>query len=80
MGPQDYYFYMASNGVSSTGFNVEMEGYSRPYMSSEITFPDKVYLDKGSSFSFSIYIASGSSEHLSVEKEPRGGTQDRLTQ
>ncbi|CAB1316597.1 unnamed protein product [Coregonus sp. 'balchen'] len=67
----DYYFYMASNGVSSTGFNVEMGGYSRAYMSSEITFPDMVYLDRVSSFSFSIYIACGSAKHLSVEEKPR---------
>ncbi|XP_035635846.1 cation channel sperm-associated auxiliary subunit gamma-like isoform X1 [Oncorhynchus keta] len=67
----DYYFYMASNGVSSTGFNVEIGGYSRAYMSSEITFPDMVYLDRVSSFSFSIYIACGSAKHLSVEEKPR---------
>uniref|UniRef100_A0A8C8MFC5 Cation channel sperm-associated protein subunit gamma n=1 Tax=Oncorhynchus tshawytscha TaxID=74940 RepID=A0A8C8MFC5_ONCTS len=70
---KDYYFYMASNGVSSTGFNVEIGGYSRAYMSSEITFPDMVYLDRVSSFSFSIYIACGSAKHLSVEEKPRGG-------
>uniref|UniRef100_A0A673WBK1 Uncharacterized protein n=1 Tax=Salmo trutta TaxID=8032 RepID=A0A673WBK1_SALTR len=73
---KDYYFYMASNGVSSTGFNVEIGGYSRAYMSSEITFPDMVYLDRVSSFSFSIYIACGSAKHLSVEEKPRGGSRE----
>lgn len=76
LAPQDYYFYMASNGVSSTGFNVEIGGYSRAYMSSEITFPDMVYLDRVSSFSFSIYIACSSAKHLSVEEKPRGGSRE----
>ncbi|KAM6969964.1 cation channel sperm-associated auxiliary subunit gamma-like [Aplochiton taeniatus] len=68
---EDYYFYMSSNSVSSSGFNVQMDGYVRSYLKSEIIFPDKVYLDRRSSYTFSIYLASGHVDHLAVEKKPR---------
>ncbi|KAL0994659.1 hypothetical protein UPYG_G00125430 [Umbra pygmaea] len=75
----DYFFFMASNGVSSTGFNVEMGGYSMPYLSSEISFPDSVYLDCFSTFSFSISFNCGSPIHRSMEKESRAGLRSKVS-
>lgn len=69
---QDYYFYMASNAVASSGFNVEMESYQRTYLSSERFLPDTIYLDRGQTFSFSVYLACGMAEHLAVEDEHLG--------
>ncbi|XP_067084738.1 cation channel sperm-associated auxiliary subunit gamma-like [Osmerus mordax] len=66
---QDYYFYMASNAVASSGFNVEMGSYQRSYLSSERFLPDTIYLDRGETFSFSVYLACGMAEHLAVEDE-----------
>ncbi|XP_048101972.1 cation channel sperm-associated auxiliary subunit gamma-like isoform X2 [Alosa alosa] len=56
---EDYFFYMSSNGISSSGYSVEMDSFSRMYTNPEIYLPDKVYLDLHTSYSFSVYINAG---------------------
>ncbi|XP_062412348.1 cation channel sperm-associated auxiliary subunit gamma-like [Sardina pilchardus] len=56
---EDYFIYMSSNGISSSGYSVEMDSFSRMYMNPEIYLPHKVYLDLHASYSFSVYISAG---------------------
>ncbi|XP_030638890.1 cation channel sperm-associated protein subunit gamma-like [Chanos chanos] len=67
----DWYFYIGSNAFSSSGFSVEMEGYSRPSLSSELTLPDKVYLNYRDSLSFTIHITATGHQQLLQDSTDR---------
>lgn len=55
--PQDYYFYLASNWQSAGNVHVEMDNYEKIYdLNAEYELPERIFLDKGSSYRFSIFL------------------------
>uniref|UniRef100_W5NAF3 Cation channel sperm associated auxiliary subunit gamma n=1 Tax=Lepisosteus oculatus TaxID=7918 RepID=W5NAF3_LEPOC len=60
---EDYYFYLASNRLSSGGVYVSMQDYAKVYSSpSTKPLPDRIYLDRGTSYSFSVYLTASLSQ------------------
>ncbi|XP_030400195.1 cation channel sperm-associated protein subunit gamma [Gopherus evgoodei] len=54
----EYFFYVASNGNSSGGVYVDMEGYTKIYdLQPNNQLPSKIYLDKNNVFSFSVFLS-----------------------
>ncbi|XP_050784364.1 cation channel sperm-associated auxiliary subunit gamma isoform X4 [Gopherus flavomarginatus] len=54
----EYFFYVASNGNSSGGVYVNMEGYTKIYdLQPNNQLPSKIYLDKNNVFSFSVFLS-----------------------
>ncbi|XP_074170496.1 cation channel sperm-associated auxiliary subunit gamma [Rhinolophus sinicus] len=54
---QDYYFYLASNWQSAGNVHVEMDNYEKIYdLNAEYELPERIFLDKGSSYRFSIFL------------------------
>ncbi|XP_006899799.1 PREDICTED: cation channel sperm-associated protein subunit gamma [Elephantulus edwardii] len=61
---QSYYFYLASNWQSESGVYVEMESYEKFYhLQPEAELPERIFLDKGSSYSFSIRLTARKGFH-----------------
>ncbi|MBN3318432.1 CTSRG protein, partial [Atractosteus spatula] len=60
---EDYYFYLASNRLSSGGVYVSMQDYAKVYSSPGTKpLPDRIYLDRGTSYSFSVYLTASLSQ------------------
>ncbi|XP_044844968.1 cation channel sperm-associated protein subunit gamma isoform X3 [Mauremys mutica] len=54
----EYFFYVASNGNSSGGVYVNMEGYTKTYdLQPNNQLPSKIYLDKNNVYSFSVFLS-----------------------
>ncbi|KAF6287656.1 cation channel sperm associated auxiliary subunit gamma [Rhinolophus ferrumequinum] len=54
---QDYYFYLASNWQSAGNVHIDVDNYKKIYdLSAEYELPERIFLDKGSSYSFSIFL------------------------
>lgn len=55
--PQDYYFYLASNGKSAGNMHIDMDNYEKIYdLTAEHKLPERIFLDKGTSYRFSIFL------------------------
>uniref|UniRef100_A0A8C0IM32 Cation channel sperm associated auxiliary subunit gamma n=1 Tax=Chelonoidis abingdonii TaxID=106734 RepID=A0A8C0IM32_CHEAB len=60
----EYFFYVASNGNSSGGVYVNMEGYTKIYdLQPNNQLPSKIYLDKNNVFSFSVFLSIRTQAH-----------------
>nr|XP_051702657.1 cation channel sperm-associated auxiliary subunit gamma isoform X2 [Oryctolagus cuniculus] len=56
---QDYYFYLASNGLSAGGVHIDMDSYEKIYnLKPEYKLPERIFLDKGNSYRFSIFLTA----------------------
>uniref|UniRef100_A0A8C4Y9E6 Cation channel sperm associated auxiliary subunit gamma n=1 Tax=Gopherus evgoodei TaxID=1825980 RepID=A0A8C4Y9E6_9SAUR len=65
-----YFFYVASNGNSSGGVYVDMEGYTKIYdLQPNNQLPSKIYLDKNNVFSFSVFLSIRSKAQSSKRGE-----------
>ncbi|XP_059008791.1 cation channel sperm-associated auxiliary subunit gamma isoform X7 [Mustela lutreola] len=54
---QDYYFYLASNLQSASNVYIDMASYEKIYdLKAEHELPERIYLDKGTSYGFSIFV------------------------
>ncbi|XP_066874567.1 cation channel sperm-associated auxiliary subunit gamma isoform X6 [Kogia breviceps] len=63
--PQDYYFYLASNWRSAGGVHVDMASYGRIYdLKAENELPERIFLDKGTSYRFSVFLTAREPEPL----------------
>uniref|UniRef100_A0A452IAC4 Uncharacterized protein n=1 Tax=Gopherus agassizii TaxID=38772 RepID=A0A452IAC4_9SAUR len=66
----EYFFYVASNGNSSGGVYVNMEGYTKIYdLQPNNQLPSKIYLDKNNVFSFSVFLSIRSKAQSSKRGE-----------
>lgn len=80
---QDYYFYLASNLQSASNVYIDMASYEKIYdLKAEHELPERIYLDKGTSYGFSIFVTvRGHSLEFqperglwaTLERSPRGG-------
>eukprot|EP00070_Physeter_catodon_P027099 XP_028333993.1 cation channel sperm-associated protein subunit gamma [Physeter catodon] len=62
---QDYYFYLASNWRSAGSVHVEMASYERIYdLKAENELPERIFLDKGTSYRFSVFLTAREPEPL----------------
>uniref|UniRef100_A0A8C6CSV9 Cation channel sperm associated auxiliary subunit gamma n=1 Tax=Moschus moschiferus TaxID=68415 RepID=A0A8C6CSV9_MOSMO len=60
---QDYYFYLASNWRSAGSVHVDMTSYEKIYdLKAEKELPERIFLDKGTSYSFSVFLTARKSE------------------
>nr|XP_045379408.1 cation channel sperm-associated protein subunit gamma isoform X4 [Camelus bactrianus] len=56
---QDYYFYLASNWRSAGKVHIDMTSYEKIYdLKAEYELPERIFLDKGTSYSFSIFLTA----------------------
>ncbi|KAM9224672.1 cation channel sperm-associated auxiliary subunit gamma [Dugong dugon] len=56
---QSYYFYLASNPRSTGDTYIEMDSYGKIYdLKAEAELPERIFLDKGSSYSFSVFLTA----------------------
>ncbi|XP_010847485.1 PREDICTED: cation channel sperm-associated protein subunit gamma isoform X10 [Bison bison bison] len=56
---QDYYFYLANNWRSAGGVHVDMTSYEKIYdLKAENELPERIFLDKGTSYSFSVFLTT----------------------
>ncbi|XP_024589521.1 cation channel sperm-associated protein subunit gamma isoform X3 [Neophocaena asiaeorientalis asiaeorientalis] len=63
--PQDYYFYLASNWRSAGSVHVDMASYEKIYdLKAENELPERIFLDKGTSYRFSVFLTAGEPEPL----------------
>ncbi|MBN3310498.1 CTSRG protein, partial [Amia calva] len=63
---KDYYFYLASNRLSSDGLYLSMEDYNKVYSSpGALQLPDCIYLDRGGSYNFSLFLTANTTDSLS---------------
>ncbi|ELK23163.1 Cation channel sperm-associated protein subunit gamma, partial [Myotis davidii] len=54
---QDYYYYLVSNGKSAGNVHIDMANYKKIYdIKTEYQLPERIFLDKGTSYSFSIFL------------------------
>nr|KAF6285897.1 hypothetical protein mMyoMyo1_009467 [Myotis myotis] len=54
---QDYYYYLVSNGKSAGNVHIDMANYKKIYdVKTEYQLPERIFLDKGTSYSFSIFL------------------------
>lgn len=57
--PQDYYYYLASNWQSAVNVHIDMANYEKIYdLKAEYQLPERIFLDKGTSYRFSIFMTS----------------------
>uniref|UniRef100_A0A8C9CL34 Cation channel sperm associated auxiliary subunit gamma n=2 Tax=Phocoena sinus TaxID=42100 RepID=A0A8C9CL34_PHOSS len=62
---QDYYFYLASNWRSAGSVHVDMASYEKIYdLKAENELPERIFLDKGTSYRFSVFLTAGEPEPL----------------
>ncbi|XP_067576990.1 cation channel sperm-associated auxiliary subunit gamma isoform X4 [Pseudorca crassidens] len=63
--PQDYYFYLASNWRSAGSVHVDMASYEKIYdLKAENELPERIFLDKGTSYRFSVFLTAREPEPL----------------
>nr|XP_020737275.1 cation channel sperm-associated protein subunit gamma isoform X7 [Odocoileus virginianus texanus] len=56
---QDYYFYLASNRRNAGRVHVDMTSYEKIYdLKAENELPERIFLDKGTSYSFSVFLTA----------------------
>ncbi|XP_008138266.2 cation channel sperm-associated auxiliary subunit gamma [Eptesicus fuscus] len=56
---EDYYYYLASNGRSAGNVHIDMANYKKSYdVKAEYQLPERIFLDKGTSYSFSIFLTA----------------------
>lgn len=56
---QDYYFYLANNWRSTGSVHVDMTSYEKIYdLKAENELPERIFLDKGTSYSFSVFLTT----------------------
>ncbi|XP_070627042.1 cation channel sperm-associated auxiliary subunit gamma isoform X3 [Bos indicus] len=56
---QDYYFYLANNWRSAGSVHVDMTSYEKIYdLKAENELPERIFLDKGTSYSFSVFLTT----------------------
>ncbi|XP_075392774.1 cation channel sperm-associated auxiliary subunit gamma [Tenrec ecaudatus] len=53
---QSYYFYLASNRQSSENVYIDMANYGKIYNLPVELLPERLYLDKGNTYSFSVFF------------------------
>lgn len=54
---QDYYFYLASNWQSAGSVHIDMMSYRKIYdVKPGYQLPERIFLDKGTSYRFSIFL------------------------
>lgn len=54
---QDYYFYLASNWRSAGNVHIDMMSYKKIYdLKAGYQLPERIFLDKGTSYRFSIFL------------------------
>lgn len=54
---QDYYFYLASNWQSAGNVHIDMMSYKKIYdVKAGYQLPERIFLDKGTSYQFSIFL------------------------
>ncbi|XP_060254586.1 cation channel sperm-associated auxiliary subunit gamma isoform X9 [Ovis aries] len=62
---QDYHFYLASNRRSAGSVHVDMTSYEKIYdLKAENELPERIFLDKGTSYSFSVFLTARKPEVL----------------
>ncbi|XP_041092192.1 cation channel sperm-associated protein subunit gamma-like [Polyodon spathula] len=62
---EDYYSYLASNRLSSGGVHVEMRYYAKEHRGwSQHSLPDRIYLDRTSTYHFTVYLSLRNRAHL----------------
>ncbi|XP_059856589.1 cation channel sperm-associated auxiliary subunit gamma [Delphinus delphis] len=62
---QDYYFYLASNWRSAGSVHVDMASYEKIYdLKAENELPERIFLDKGTSYRFSVFLTAREPELL----------------
>ncbi|XP_066100231.1 cation channel sperm-associated auxiliary subunit gamma, partial [Saccopteryx bilineata] len=68
---QDYYHYLASNWLSAGNVYIEMTSYEKIYdFKTEYQLPQRIFLDKGTSYRFSIFLTA---QGHSFKSEPEPG-------
>ncbi|KAG3255972.1 cation channel sperm associated auxiliary subunit gamma, transcript variant X1 [Ictidomys tridecemlineatus] len=56
---EDYYFYLASNWLSTGGVHIDMGSYEKIYdLKSHYGLPERIFLDKGGEYHFSIFLTA----------------------
>uniref|UniRef100_A0A8C6APZ0 Cation channel sperm associated auxiliary subunit gamma n=1 Tax=Monodon monoceros TaxID=40151 RepID=A0A8C6APZ0_MONMO len=64
---QDYYFYLASNWRSAGSVHVDMASYEKIYdLKAENELPERIFLDKGTSYRFSVFLTARDKLGLAV--------------
>ncbi|XP_059941504.1 cation channel sperm-associated auxiliary subunit gamma isoform X2 [Mesoplodon densirostris] len=62
---QDYYFYLASNWRSAGSVHIDMASYEKIYdLKAENELPERIFLDKGTSYRFSVFLTAQEPEPL----------------
>uniref|UniRef100_A0A8C9P4W3 Cation channel sperm associated auxiliary subunit gamma n=1 Tax=Spermophilus dauricus TaxID=99837 RepID=A0A8C9P4W3_SPEDA len=56
---EDYYFYLASNWLSTGGVHIDMDSYEKIYdLKPDYRLPERIFLDKGGEYHFSIFLTA----------------------
>ncbi|XP_054444788.1 cation channel sperm-associated auxiliary subunit gamma [Pteronotus mesoamericanus] len=56
---QDYYYYLASTWQSAGNVHIDMANYKKIYdLKAEYQLPERIFLDKGTSYRFSIFLTA----------------------
>ncbi|KAF6076807.1 cation channel sperm associated auxiliary subunit gamma [Phyllostomus discolor] len=73
---QDYYYYLASNWQSAGNVHIDMTNYEKIYdLKAEYQLPERIFLDKGTSYRFSIFMTA---RGHSFKSKPEPGNTFRL--
>ncbi|XP_065754400.1 cation channel sperm-associated auxiliary subunit gamma [Phocoena phocoena] len=76
---QDYYFYLASNWRSAGSVHVDMASYEKIYdLKAENELPERIFLDKGTSYRFSVFLTAGEPEPLRTVSGPSFQVQSKV--
>uniref|UniRef100_A0A8C9E884 Cation channel sperm associated auxiliary subunit gamma n=1 Tax=Phocoena sinus TaxID=42100 RepID=A0A8C9E884_PHOSS len=76
---QDYYFYLASNWRSAGSVHVDMASYEKIYdLKAENELPERIFLDKGTSYRFSVFLTAGEPEPLCTVSGPSFQVQSKV--
>ncbi|KAM4825247.1 cation channel sperm-associated auxiliary subunit gamma isoform 2-T3 [Thomomys bottae] len=77
---ENYYFYLASNWRSAGGVHIDMESYEKIYnLQPEHQLPERIFLDKGTTYSFSIFLAAqGNSFKMQADLDAAFQVQSKL--
>lgn len=68
---QDYYYYLASNWQSAGNVYIDMANYEKIYdLKAGYQLPERIFLDKGTSYRFSIFLTAPS--HSFKSKQEHG--------
>ncbi|KAM7059963.1 cation channel sperm-associated auxiliary subunit gamma [Molossus nigricans] len=67
---RDYYYYLASNWLSAGNVHIDMDDYEKVYdLKAEYQLPERIFLDKGTSYSFSIFLTAQSHSFKSEDSD-----------